>query len=233
MRFITYLALSLVVVCLAAYTAVAAEYGWEAENFAARDGDGPGVFSVPLNATDGTGVNFTIDEAYSNKFAGSEDGSGLTGVVTYGIRLPASGSWHFWGRAIGPPTGDNSFFWSIDGPAAVGGAGMEIWDFNEAAGSSNNFPLGDPPPKGALQKWMWFRISSREGPYKGVGNDAVGIKLSRGGHVFNMAIREDGAYMDALFGTTDASFDANVTAPTAVEPQGKLATTWANMKGRI
>ncbi len=240
MQSITYLAWGLVavsVVCVAAHTAVAAEYGWEAENFTTSEGDGLGVFDVPLTAADFDGAEYTIDEAYGDRFIGSPENAGMLGglfIVTYDIELPVGGGWYFWGRGIGPAFGDNSFFWIIDEAPNIGGAGMNIWDFNELSGQSNNFPFGDPPPQEVTYGWAWYRISSREGPFEGGGDEAVPIDLSSGSHAFHLAGREDGTYMDMLFATADPDFDANLTAPpTAVAPKGKLTTTWGSIKSRI
>ena len=232
MRLITYFTCGLALV-FAAMTATAAVYGWEAEDFDTIDGDGPAVFDVPLTTTAGDATEYTIAEARGDQFIGSEDASGLTGVVTRGISLPSGGDWYLWMRAIGPPGADNSFFWSIDGPTATGD--MEIIDFNEAAVDSRNYPLGDPPPEGAVYDWMWFRFTSRgtQGVFEGRGDEdpPVPINLSAGFHAVNIAIREDGAFLDMVHATTDAAFDANATDPPAgVEPTGKLATTWAGMK---
>ena len=251
MRFITYLTWGFVVVsvvCVAAYTAVAAEYGWEAEDFTTSEGGFLGVFDVPFTATDFDEVEYTIEEAYGDQFIGSTKNSvgriaGAMGglfIVTYAIELPAGGDWYFWGRGIGPKDWDNSFFWIIDEAPSIGGAGMNIWEFNELTGQSNNFPFGNPPPKEVTYGWAWYRISSRLGPFEGGGDEAVPIELSAGSHAFHLAGREDGAYMDVLFATTESDFDANATAPSeatiqplAVAPGGKLTTTWGSMKSRI
>ena len=92
---------------------------------------------------------------------------------------------------------------------------VNIWDFNEAAGSSVNFPLGDPPPGGSLHSWTWFRLSSREGPFPGIGSyeSPTPVPLTAGQHTFHLIVREDGAYMDALYATMDETFDANAVAP--------------------
>ena len=238
MRFITYLTWGLVVVCVAAYTAVAAEYGWEAEDFTTSEGDLLGVFEVPFTAADFDGMEYTIEEAYGDRFIGSTENTGATmgGIftITYGIELPAGGDWYFWGRGIGPKDWDNSFFWIIDEAPNISGAGMNIWDFNELSGQSNNFPFGNPPPQEVTYGWAWYRISSRAGPFEGGGDEAVPIDLSSGSHAFHLAGREDGTYMDMLFATADPDFDANLTAPpTAVAPKGKLTTTWGSIKSRI
>ena len=234
MRCMSYVGVSAAFLCVAAYTATAAVYGWEAEDFDSSEGDPLSVFDVPFTTTASTGVEFTIDEARGDQFMGTEDAGGPIGgyfTLTRGISLPAAGDWHFWMRAIGPPTGDNSFFWTIDGALDIGGADMNIQDFHEAAGASNNFPFGDSPTEEQLHSWAWYRFGSREGPFEGGGDEPVPINLSAGFHAFNLAGREDGAFLDMVFATTDPDFDANATPPPAsVDPVDKLTTTWASMK---
>jgi hypothetical protein len=211
------------------------ELFWQAEGFSEQVGDTPAVFTVPLTDIS-NGIEYTISEASGNMFVGTLNETGGDGTLKYVINLAINGEWYFWGRAIGPPTGDNSFFWGFDIPdadAVPAGPGMNIWDFNEPAGTqSNNFPFGDPPPDEVLFGFTWYRASSREGPFTGGGNydDPTPIDLAAGEHTFHLAVREDGAYMDAFFLTTDRMFDARFMEPAAVEPQGKLATTWGDLK---
>ncbi len=194
------------------------EIAWEAEDYAEQDGAGPETFDPPLNETDGGGVDFRISDASGDAFVGTRDGSGLTGLLKYEFRVPATGDWYLWGRAIGPPGADNSFYWGIDlddADAVADGPEVNIWDFNEAAEASINFPLGNPPPAAALHAWTWFRLSSRAGPFPGVGSyaDPTPMHLSAGKHTFHLIVREDGAYMDAFYATKSKTFDANDRDP--------------------
>jgi len=216
------------------------ELFWQAEDFSEQVGDTPQVWAVPHTDTDRDGVEYTISEASGNMFVGTLNDTGGDGTLKYVINLAVNGEWYFWGRAVAPTGGENSFFWGFDIPdadAVAGGPGMNIWDFNEVVNGdrvpgSNNFPFGDPPPDEALYGFTWFRVSSRDGPFLGSGNydDPTPIDLAAGEHTFHLAVREDGAYMDAFFITTDRTFDARFMEPAAVEPQGKLATTWGDLK---
>ena len=191
---------------------------WETETFAEQVGAAPQIFNPPYDDTDANGHVFRMTEAYGDAFVGTPNNAGDDGSLKYLIRVPSAGDWYFWGRAIGPPTGDNSFYWGIDvddKDAVRDNAAVNIWDFNEAAGLSINFPLGDPAPDEALHSWTWYRLSSREGPFPGFGSydNPTPVALSAGEHTFHLIVREDGAYMDALYATKSASFDANEVAP--------------------
>ncbi len=191
---------------------------WEAEEYDERIGDAPETFDPPLNTTGADGVNYRISEASGGAFVGTRDASGLSGFLKYEIRVPTTGDWYIWGRAIGPPTGDNSFFWGIDiddADAVADGPNVNIWDFNEAAGASVNFPLGNPPPAGVLHSWTWYRLSSRAGPFPGVGSyvNPTPVHLAAGKHTFHLIVREDGAYMDVFYATKSKTFDANGSDP--------------------
>ncbi len=240
MRRMMSIALALSITTLVAVQANAdvelAELFWQAEGFSEQVGDGFQVFTVPLTDTDRDGNEYTITEASGNMFAGTLNNAGGDGTLKYVINLAVGGEWYFWGKAIAPTGGENSFFWGFDIPdadAVRDGAGMNIWDYNEVVDpGSNNFPFGDPPPDEVKFGFTWYRASSRNGPFTGTGNydDPTPISLSAGEHTFHLAIREDGAYMDAFFVTTDRTFDARFMEPAAVEPQGKLTTTWGDLK---
>jgi hypothetical protein len=210
--------------------------GWEAENFTARSGDGMQIFNPPHAASNGG--EFTIADASGGAFIGSDNGAGGTSNswFKYAFTAPVAGGWYLWYKAIAPSNSDNSFFWAIDiaddDAVSADNDQVNIIDLNEAVGASQNFPLGNPPPEGAIHEWTWFRASSRGGPFSG-GGDATPLELSAGGHTLHIMDREDGAYLDAFYITTDANFNANETDPIAVESQGKLATTWADLKQQI
>ncbi len=195
------------------------EIVWEAEDYDELIGDAPETFDPPLNATDAGGVAFRISDASGDAFVGTGDGSALTGSLKYEFRVPTTGDWYVWGRAIGPPSADNSFFWGIDiddaDAVADNAAVINIWDFNEAAGASVNFPLGNPPPAGVLHSWTWYRLSSRAGPFPGVGSyvNPTPVQLSAGKHTFHLIVREDGAYMDVFYATRSKTYDANARDP--------------------
>ena len=205
------------------------EFVWEAEDFDERVGNAPDVFEPPLQTSDGNGAAYNIPDASGDAFVGSEEASAKTGSLTYNLRIPSTGDWYIWGRAIGPPTGDNSFFWGIDldDLATVDGdPNSNIWDFNEAAGVSLNFPLGNPAPEAVIHGWAWYLLSSREGPFPGTGdvNNPIPLELTAGTHTFLVAIREDGAYLDAFYATKSANSNPNDDDPVAAP--GRQIDAW-------
>ncbi len=214
---------------------------WEAENFTAKNGNGIGVFKPPHQDTGANNAQYKIVEASNGAFVGSENGAGgvSNSWLKYVFNASVAGDWYFWGRVIGPPNSDNSFFWGVDikdaDAKSVDNGTINIWDFNEAAGGSVNFPFGNPAPAKILHQWAWYRLSSRSGPFPGRGSydDPTPLELTAGKHTFHLIDREDGAYLDAVFATTDKAFDANETPPDgrlSVEPHGRLATMWANLR---
>ncbi len=208
---------------------------WEAENFDAVNGTKFEVFEVPSdqpgNADEGVD-DYTVAEASGGAFIGSPNGATNDGGdwVKYEFSV-AGDDWHFWGRVIAPSIADNSMYWAIDvadgDVASTNNATMNIWDFFEV----------ESLRVGYTTDWVWFRLNTRDGPFKGTelvqhGDDPVPVKLSDGDHTLHIAHREDGTYIDKIFATTDVEFNPNETDPqTAVEPQNKLTTTWGALRG--
>jgi hypothetical protein len=230
--------------CLIAFggIATAARYGSiEAEDFAGGKQGSIKVLSVPFETnvqpdqphpeTGKTGGKYTIKEAYGDKFIGVPNGSGNNSgsYVKYEIKIPASGEWYFWSRVIAPSVADNSFYWAFDieekDAVSADTAKTNIWDFYEKESLRKNYTT----------KWVWFRLNSRTGPFPGreldqYGKNPTPIKLDKGVHILYLIHREDGTFMDALYWTQDKSYDPNKTPPTAVEPEGKLAMRWGELK---
>ncbi len=226
---------SLIILSLVAYQAKAAEIGWDAEKFTQKNGAAIQVLKPPFKTANSTGVAFEIAEAYGGAFIGEPNGGiadSSGSWLKYAFSAPVAGDWYFWGRIIGPDDADDSFFWNIDiadADATSASPPNNIWDFNE----SGNLPLGDPTKVDRTQ-WIWFRLSSRTGPFPGFPgidySNPTPLPLTAGTHTLHLIHREGGVYLDAIFATTDKAFDANKTAPIPVEPKGKLATTWGNLK---
>jgi hypothetical protein len=213
--------------------------GWEAEDFKDKKGNGIQILKPPLDTADSNGKAYRITEASGGAFIGTPNGgAGNAGSwVKYEFNVPQRGDWYFWGRAIATSDADDSFFWMIDGADADAVSedtgNTNIWDFNEL----DNCPLGEclvfPTD------WLWFRLSSRTGPFP-VGPNGQGIDyanpiplpLTAGKHTLHIIGREDGTFLDMIFATMDAGFDANKTTPDprTVELQDKLTTTWGNLK---
>ncbi len=214
---------------------------WEAENFTANNGNGIELFNPPHQDTGVNNAQYEIVEASGNAFVGSANGAGdnTNSWFKYVFNSSVAGDWYFWGRVIGPPNSNNSFFWSVDisdaDAKSEDNGKVNLWDFNEAAGESVNFPFGNPAPANILYQWTWYRLSSRSGPFPGRGSydNPTPLVLTAGKHTFQLIHREDGAYLDAVFATTDKAFDANETPPDgklSVEPHGRLTTMWANLR---
>jgi hypothetical protein len=260
MRSMTFFSLvSFVILSIVAYQADAQTMSWQAEDFAATnqgDGDGIQILEPPLDTADSDGNTYQIAEASGGKFIGTPNGGAGNAAawVKYEFNVPQGGDWYFWGRVIATTTGDDSFYWGIDIADADAEANadteiIDVWDFNELC----NCPLGDcvfPQPP----DWLWFRLSARgnpaNGPFpaNGIGCDPdpqgidyenpIPLSLTAGTHTLHIIGREDGTFLDWIYATMDAAFDANENPPlitdiandTAVELQGKLTTTWGQLK---
>jgi hypothetical protein len=212
--------------------------GWEVENFNAKNGGVLEVLNPPFDTTDSDGNAYTISEASGGAFVGSANGgpgNDQGSWLKYEFNVPLGGDWYFWFRVIAPTGADNSFYWFFDGADAdavsADNENTNIQDFNE----SGNFPFGEGN-EGDRTQWAWFRLSSRTGPFEpfpGISyEDPTPLPLTAGGHSLHLIHREDGAYMDRIYATMDAGFDANENPPptVAVEQQGKSTITWGNLK---
>jgi hypothetical protein len=232
MRFITFCFLvGFVILSIVTHEVDAQEYiGWEAENFAGASDPPMDVHEIPLETADVNGAVYTISEASGDAFIGLANGEGAAGSwLMYEFNVPVAGDWYFWVRAIAPTGSDNSFYWGLD-VADVADA-TKILDFNELG----NFPgpagdtANDPAFDAERKNWMWFRFISRAE----ISYDNPTPWNLTGSHTLHLVHREDGAFMDWIYGTTDRAFDANETppdGPSAVEPQAKLAATWGELK---
>jgi hypothetical protein len=241
MRSITVFSLvSLALLSIIAHQAVGQSFiSWEAEQFTASNGDAFETLTPSFKATDSDGVEFDITEASGDVFLSSANGLGNDSGswLKYEFNIGVAGDWYFWGRVIAPTGADNSFYWAFDiddaDAVSVDNEITNIWDYNEAAGESINFPFGDGISAAEKQQWIWFRISSRTGPFPGRGSydDPTPLNFTAGKHTLHLIHREDGTYVDKIFATTEAGFNANETDPaTSVQPQGKLATKWGDVK---
>ncbi|HIA70894.1 TPA: hypothetical protein EYN98_33575 [Candidatus Poribacteria bacterium] len=215
-----------------AYTA---EISWEAEKFIEKKGDSLKVYKAGFKAKGNPDENvkdFVISQASGGSFVGQDNGVAADGSwLKYEFSVPVGGDWYLWGKVIAPSVADNSVHWGID--IADGDAknadddNCNIWDFFEAESLRVHYTTN----------WMWFRISSRSGnPFPGKELDQYAWKegklptplnLSSGKHTLHLIDREDGTFIDAFYASTDWS---DMPMPTAVEAEGKLASTWAKLK---
>jgi hypothetical protein len=226
----------LLVLAMASYAIGQVYISWEAETFAASNGTAMEVLTPPYPTVNSDGLAFTISEA-SGQFVGTPndgaaDNSGAW--FKYDFPITVAGDWYLWALITAPTGADDSFFWGVDiadaDAVAEDTAITNIWDLNE----QGNFPFGEGNA-GDLTRWMWFRLSSRTGPFPnfpGVDYDnPTPLNLAAGRHTFHLIHREGGTFVDKFFVTNDAGFDANEIDPaTAVEPQGKLSTLWGDLK---
>lgn len=194
----------------------------------------PRAPELPVGTTE-----YDINEA-SGDFIGNPDFAGVSGDwVKYVFDVPAGGDWYIWAKVIAPTIGDNSYFIGIDiADGDVVGEdndNMNIWDFFE----TDLIPEGGDAPvrEGLTTEWVWFRLSSRTGnPFPGLEVDQFGpnptpLPLTAGEHTFHLVHREH-SFCDMIVATMNVNEDPNVDPSffTAVEPVGKLTSTWAQIK---
>lgn len=241
MRFVNFcLLVSFVILSIVANPVDAGTISWEAEISKGEKGLIE-VLKAPFRTTDSNGVDYEISEASGGKFVGVPNGPGnfSSSWLKYMFNVPAEGDWYFWARGIAPTGADNSFLWGLDIADADAAAPDDnnpehnIWDLHE----QGNFPLGGEAndPNRDDKVWVWFRLSSRSGPFPGGGavyDNPPPMPLTAGNHTLHLIHREDGVFIDWFFATTDKAFDANKTAPEpkAVKSRGKLAATWGRLK---
>jgi len=187
-------------------------------------------------------LEFTIDDA-SGDFIGNADRTGVNDDwVRYDFNVPTTGDWYIWAKIIAPTIGDNSWYIGVDisddQAVSADDDNMNTWDFHEAAETPDD-DIGTPLNMRMTTEWVWFPLCSRTGnPFPGTeavqfGPDPVPLSLTAGEHTFHIAWRE-ASFGDIIFGTMEHPSVCNpYKAPgcvTAVEPQGKLTTTWGQLK---
>jgi len=222
----------------------------EAENFDAKQGDTFQIITVPArvmcqetseprapNLPVGT-TEFGIGRASGGAFIGNADFAGVSGDwVKYEFNVPIEGDWYFWALVVAPTIGDNSYFAGVDiaDGDAVGADddNMNIWDFHEA-GDVPEDGLGTALNTRLTTDWVWFPFCSRTGnPFPGTeaqqfGPDPVPLNFTVGMHTLHLAHREH-SFCDVIFGTMDAKEHPS-KAGVAVQPVGKMTTTWSQIK---
>ena len=228
-----------------------AEFQVPAEGSSSLKGDVIGVFQPPFEShvithesapsdmvTNG---RFTITEALGGAFVGDPgmaDPGGApvawtsgedTDFIKYEIDVPETGDWYVWVRAIAPSQRDNSYYWAFD---------IEDADAISAdTGNMNILDMYDGVLGPWTTDWVWFPFTSRTGPFGGGEqlqwtDDRVGRHFDAGMHTLHFTPREP-AYLDHIWATTIRTQDPNVDPPTAVEREGKLATTWGGLKRSV
>ena len=247
MRFITFFTLvSLVLLSILTFDASAQEFQFAAEDFIASSGERWHILTPPFTTVASDNPNrapelpenreYTITEAVGNAFIGWPDGPaaccGDDSWVKYSVTVPATGTWYLWALAVVATQADNSWFWGFDvaddevvSGDADGAGPMNIWDVLENAALHDRYTLD----------WTWYPLVSRRGPHPGgeVGQytaDRIGVELSAGTHTLHFSYREH-SQIDHVWATMEQARDPNVDAPASVNPQGKLAAKWGDIKG--
>jgi hypothetical protein len=100
------------------------------------------------------------------------------GRITLTFTAPTAGTYKVWGRIIAATDADDSFWVRMDGGSWTN------W---------NNIPLGS--------SWHWDDVHNGASA-----NTLVTYGLSAGNHTLTIAYREDGARLDKVLITSDASF---------------------------
>jgi len=252
---VTFLAVtSLFILGFAVFQVNAQEFRIEAEDFVDIKGESWQVITPPatapahpdstprhssLIAGDGSMIQeYDINEA-SGDFIGNLDRSGANNDwVKYVFNVPVAGDWYIWAKAIAPSLGDNSWFVGIDitddKAVSEDNDDMNIWDVHEtdAIAEGDDAPLRER----VTIEWVWFPLCSRTGnPFPGTeieqyGPNPTPLSLTAGEHTFHFAWREH-SFIDVIAGTMDmCNPNTNPECVTAVELQGKLTTTWGQLK---
>ena len=152
-------------------------------------------------------------------------GGGGEGWVEYNLPIPAPGTYALWGKVLAWD-GNSDSFWVTWQPA----------DPDENAQETQNTEYRWGVAQG--DEWHWDRINhwldggtfDREWEIEEAGTTTLRI-----------AVREDATMLDVIFITDNLSADEAEVGPrdpipadslVPVEPQDKLATTWAKLKAR-
>ena len=241
---------SLVILNIIAYEASGQTFQFQAEDFIEQQGPSWEILSVPYTAaasghaeraaelidSDGNKIlEFTIAEAFGDAFIGdpSSDGSccGDGDWIKYEFSVPVTGTWYIWARAIAPTRAENAWHWGLD----IDGSDIEAGN-NDRNPSLNIWDLFEGSQFTWSSDWLWYPINSRNGPFPGLEVDQltdnrVGLEISAGSHTWHVVDRER-AYIDMFWATMEQAQNPNVNAPdvVSVEPRGKLAAKWGNIK---
>ncbi|MBO3747792.1 carbohydrate-binding protein [Streptosporangiaceae bacterium NEAU-GS5] len=120
-----------------------------------------------------------------------------SGLATIPFSVPTAGTYRFWGRVMAPADTDDSFWVKIDN------GGYVNWN-DITAGAA----------------WHWAPVTNDSA------SDApITASLAAGAHTMTVAYREDGAKLDRILATTDASFTPpNDPPPAGVRYEAENAT---------
>jgi hypothetical protein len=116
------------------------------------------------------------NNASSGMYVYVPNGSGTGGYSAYTFEVTKSGKYIIWGRILAPSGKDDSFFVSVDGGSD------STWDITRST------------------KWVWDKVSHRDGA------DPVVYNLSVGKHTLLIKQREDGSKLDEFIITDNLNF---------------------------
>ncbi|GIX06677.1 MAG: hypothetical protein KatS3mg115_1080 [Candidatus Poribacteria bacterium] len=190
----------------------------------------PMIVDTPSNAS---ALGPVPSDASRGKFvwlpgAPATGGTDGTGYVRYRVNIPRAGKYAVWGRVLAWDGNSDSFWVTINPPDT---------DPNPQQSGDTHFRWG--VAQGS--EWHWDRVNQ----WLDGGTFEREWDLPQGEVVITFFAREDGTMLDAIYitdnlGTDEA--DVNPRLPTdqevanqmggaaAVEPTGKLALRWAELK---
>lgn len=212
----------------AAVLAQAADVALEAELGAI---EAPMVVAVPSDAAAEGGPE--PDEPSRGKFvwvAGppASGGNDHVGWVSFDFSVEKAGDYAIWGRIVAWDGNSDSFWVKIEGA-----------DPDEQPQESQNTHFRWSTSKN--NNWHWDRVNQ----WLDGGTFARAWELTAGDHTLIIYSRESAAMLDTVFITdnlseeeadvplrapTDEDVAIQTGQPTNVEPQGKLAAVWAELK---
>ena len=150
-------------------------------------------------------------------------GGGGEGWAEYILPIPAAGTYALWGKVIAWD-GNSDSFWVTWQPADP--------DENAQETQNTEFRWG----VAQSNEWHWDRINH----WLDGGTFEREWEIGAAGEtILRIAVREDATMLDVIFITDNLSDDEAEVGPrdptaedllTPVEPQDKLATTWAKLK---
>jgi hypothetical protein len=123
---------------------------------------------------------------------GSSSAPPFFGVATYDITVDG-GTYLIFCRTIAPTGNDDSFWLRIPGATTQTNnhsSGWVRWDVIDSA------------------DWSWGRVQSMDD-----GNAMVQFTMDAGNYTLEIAYREDGALLDAIYITDDLDFDPDMFEP--------------------
>lgn len=142
-------------------------------------------------------------------------GGGDEGFMEFVVNIPSNGTYAVWGRVVAWD-GNSDSCWVTVAPT----------DENPQDTGNTEYRWGVAQGN----EWHWDRINQ----WLDGGTFDREWELSKGEAKIKIWTREDATMLDSIFITDNLAATEDEVVPelpTAVEPHGKLTTTWANVKG--